>query len=87
MPVSGPIEDISPLTTRAAAIAGLGFAPLPDFIAKPALESGQLVSVLEEWVPRGGGIFAVYPHRRYLPVKIRVFVDFLVQWFRTHETD
>jgi DNA-binding transcriptional LysR family regulator len=27
-----------------------------------------------------GGIFAVYPHRRYLPAKFRVFVDFLVQW-------
>lgn len=85
VPVSGPLEANSPLTTRAAAIAGLGFAPLPDFIAKPALESGQLVAVLDDWVPRGGGIFAVYPHRRYLPVKIRVFVDFLAQWFRKHE--
>lgn len=85
VPVSGPLEANSPLTTRAAAIAGLGFATLPDFIAKPALESGQLVSVLDDWVPRGGGIFAVYPHRRYLPVKIRVFVDFLAQWFKKHE--
>jgi DNA-binding transcriptional LysR family regulator len=83
--VSGPIEANSPLTTRAAALADLGFAPLPDFIAAPALESGALVSVLDDWVPRGGGIFAVYPHRRYLPAKIRVFVDFLVQWFRQHD--
>lgn len=82
VPVSGPIEVNSPLATRAAAIAGLGFAPLPDFIAEPALESGSLVAVLDEWLPRGGGIFAVYPHRRYLPAKIRVFVDFLAQWFK-----
>lgn len=81
--VSGPIEVNSPIATRTAALAGLGFAPLPDFIADPALESGELVSVLDEWVPRDGGIFAVYPHRRYLPAKIRVFVDFLAQWFRT----
>jgi len=85
--VSGPIEANSPLTTRAAAVAGLGFAPLPDFIAQPALDSGQLVSVLDEWVPRGGGIFAVYPHRRYLPAKIRVFVDYLVQWFKQRDAD
>jgi len=83
--VSGPMEVNSPLATRAAAIAGLGFAPLPDFIAQPAIESGELVSVLEDWVPRGGGIFAVYPHRRYLPGKVRVFVDFLAQWFKAHE--
>lgn len=84
--VSGPIEVNSPLTTRAAAAAGLGFAPLPDFIAQPALDTGALVSVLDDWVPRGGGIFAVYPHRRYLPAKIRVFVDYLVQWFRHGES-
>src|SRR5690606_4340790 len=84
--VSGPLEANSPLTARAAAIAGLGFAPLPDFIAEPALESGELVRVLEDWVPRGGGIYAVYPHRRYLPAKIRVFVDFLVQWFKERAT-
>jgi DNA-binding transcriptional LysR family regulator len=86
VPVSGPLEVNSPLTTRAAAISGLGFAPLPDFIAKPALESGELESVLDGWMPRGGGIFAVYPHRRYLPAKIRVFVDYLAQWFKQRES-
>lgn len=85
VPVTGPLEANSPLTARAAAIAGLGFAPLPDFIAEPALASGELVPVLQEWLPRGGGIFAVYPHRRYLPAKIRVFVDFLAQWFKQRE--
>src|SRR5690606_18805411 len=57
VPVSGPLEANSPLTARAAAIAGIGYAPLPDFIAAPALAKGELVSVLEEWLPRGGGIF------------------------------
>lgn len=85
VPVSGPIEANSPLTTRAAACVGLGFAILPDFIAASALESGDLVAVLDEFAPQGGGIFAVYPHRRYLPAKIRVFVDFLARWFKENE--
>ena len=38
--------------------------------------------VLDDRMLKGGGIFAVYPHRRYLPAKVRVFVDFLVQWFK-----
>jgi len=83
--VSGPIEVNSPMTARAAAIAGLGFAILPDFIAAPEIEAGRLVSVLDDRMPSGGGIFAVYPHRRYLPAKVRVFVDFLVQWFRQRD--
>lgn len=80
--VSGPMEVNSPMTARTAAISGLGFAMLPDFIAEADLKNGNLVSVLEDYVMTGGGIFAVYPHRRYLPAKVRVFVDFLVQWFK-----
>ncbi len=80
--VSGPIEVNSPLTARAAAVSGLGFAMLPDFIAEPEIEAGRLVVTLDDRTFSGGGIFAVYPHRRYLPAKVRVFVDFLVQWFK-----
>lgn len=80
--VTGRMEVNSPLAARSAAVAGLGFVTLPDFIAEPALADGSLVAVLESFVPPGGGIFAVYPHRRYLPAKVRVFVDYLVQWFK-----
>ena len=83
--VSGPIEVNSPMTARAAAIAGLGFAILPDFIAQPAIDDGILVDFFDELMLAGGGIYAVYPHRRYLPAKVRVFVDYLVQWFKAHE--
>lgn len=85
--VTGRLEVNSPQSVRAAAVAGLGFATMPDFIARPALDDGTLVSVLEEFVPSGGGIYAVYPHRRYLPAKVRVFVDFLVQWFKARERE
>lgn len=83
--VSGPIEVNSPMAARAAAVSGLGFAILPDFIAAPDLASGRLVSLLDDRIQSGSGIFAVYPHRRYLPAKVRVFVDFLVQWFKNRE--
>jgi len=83
--VSGPIEVNSPMAARAAAVSDIGFAFLPDFIAAPEIAAGRLVSVLDDRLPKGGGIFAVYPHRRYLPAKVRVFVDFLVQWFRAHD--
>ena len=83
--VSGPIEVNSPMASRAAAVAGLGFAVLPDFIAQPEIMAGRLVPVLDDRILQGGGIFAVYPHRRYLPAKVRVLVDFLVQWFKAHE--
>ncbi len=84
VPVSGPLEVNSPIAARAAAVAGLGFAVLPDFIAAPEIAGGRLVPVLEDRILPGGGIFAVYPHRRYLPAKVRALVDFLAQWFKAH---
>jgi DNA-binding transcriptional LysR family regulator len=84
VPVSGPIEANSPLFSRQAALSGLGFAVMPDFVAAPEIASGRLVPVLEDWLPQGGGIFAVYPHRRYLPAKVRVLVDYLAQWFKAN---
>ncbi len=83
--VSGPIEVNSPLSARAAAVSGLGYAILPDFIAAPEIEAGRLLPLLEDRMLTGAGIFAVYPHRRYLPAKVRVFVDFLVQWFKDND--
>lgn len=80
--VSGPIEVNSPMAARTAALSGLGFAVLPDFIADPAIASGELVQVLQDNSPQGSGIYIVYPHRRYLPAKVRAMVTFLAQWFR-----
>jgi len=83
--VSGPIEVNSPMAVRAATLAGLGFAIIPDFIVTEDIAAGRLFCMLDEYLPEGGGIFAVYPHRRYLPAKIRVFVDFIAKWFKQRE--
>jgi DNA-binding transcriptional LysR family regulator len=83
--VAGPIEVNSPMAARAATLSGLGYALLPDFIAASDIAAGRLVAVLADRISRGGGIYVVYPHRRYLPAKVRVLVDFLVQWFKTRE--
>lgn len=80
--VGGRMEVNSPLAVRAAAVSGLGFAILPDFIAAPEIESGRLVSLLPQYIPDGSGIYVVYPHRRYLPAKVRVFVDYLARWLK-----
>lgn len=82
VPVTGRIEVNSPMTARAAAISGLGFAVLPDFIADPEVEAGRLVPLLQDNAANGAGIYAIYPHRRYLPAKVRAFVDYLARWLK-----
>ncbi|MCW4116373.1 LysR family transcriptional regulator [Aurantimonas sp. MSK8Z-1] len=80
--VSGRFTANSPVTVRAAAIAGLGYALSPEFVVRADLEAGRLVRVLEEFMPRDAGIYAVFPHRRHLPARVRVFVDYLAAWFK-----
>lgn len=61
-------------------IDGLGFAQLPHFLAKRGLESGELVSLYPYFRPPqpDSGVFAIYPKREYLPAKVRVFIEFLI---------
>ena len=87
IPVSGQMEVNSPLVARAACLSGLGFAIIPDFVVAHDIAEGRLVPVLDEWMPKDSGMFAVYPHRRYMPAKVRVFVDFLADWFRNNGSE
>lgn len=66
---------------RAAAVAGLGVALLPTFIVGDDLRAGRLRPLLTAYGTRQLSIYAVYPERRYLPAKVRAFVDFLVATF------
>lgn len=47
-----------------AAKAGFGFAYLPEEMVRPWIDSGELVSVLEDWCPVWPGFHLYYPNRR-----------------------
>ena len=64
---------------RVAALRGLGLVDLPSFLVGADIEAGTLVPVLQDFIRQDGGVYAVYPHARYLPPKIRVFIDFLAE--------
>ena len=79
--VAGPARVNSPVAAMQAALAGLGFAVLPTYLADPHIAEGRLVSVLEDRMPEGPSLQAVYPHRRHLAGKVRALIDHLVAWF------
>lgn len=63
---------------RDAALAGLGVALLPLFIAAPALREGRLVAVLPGIRPLSDTIYAVYPPTSHPGRKVRAVIDHLV---------
>lgn len=63
------------------AVAGDGIALAPDFVADVHLAAGRLQPLLTEFATAPRGIWAVYPHRRHLALRLRVLIDFLVARF------
>ncbi|MFL6798064.1 MAG: LysR family transcriptional regulator [Xanthobacteraceae bacterium] len=66
---------------RDAVVEGSGIALLPTFIAGPDLQSGRLRTVLDGYQAPQLDLCALYPPTQYLPLKVRVFIDFLVGQF------
>ncbi len=63
------------------ALQHLGIASLPGFTATRALQSGQLVRVLPDWLhltDYAGTAWLLYPPNRYLAAKLRAWIDFVV---------
>jgi DNA-binding transcriptional LysR family regulator len=66
---------------RHAALLGHGISMHPTYMVMQDLQEGRLVSVLPQFRPVGVDIYAVFPSRKNLPVRVRTFLDFLRQWF------
>lgn len=66
---------------RDAAIGGCGIALLPTFLAADALAGGRLRAFLSDYQAPPLALYAVYPPTRSLAVKVRLFIDFLVERF------
>lgn len=67
----------------AAALAGMGIAGLPSFMAEQPLRDGRLVRVLDDWHVATFSLFVGLPSRRHLPARTRAFRDFLLQAYGT----
>ena len=73
---------------RLATLSGLGVAMLPAWSVKEHLTAGTLERVLSNYQTTVSdldtGIYAVYLSRRNLPVKTRLFIDYLAEEFSKH---
>ena len=74
-------------TMLAAALAGLGIAGLPSFVAEAALRENTLERVLPQWHLSTTTLHAGMPTRQHVPARTRVFVDFLVRTFGGESRD
>ena len=85
IPMRGQIALDDENSYLAAAEAGLGVARIPAFVVKDALGRGSLELVLGDWFPEPAPLAVVYPQRRHLSGKVRVFVDWIAELFAEHD--
>ena len=74
---SGRAAANSPELLIRLACAGAGIAAVPDFFARPFLHRGALRRVLPGWSLPSHPVWVVFPGRKLMPAKTRVFIDML----------
>ncbi len=80
--VESAVRTNSSEVIREAVLAGMGIALRSTWDVGPEIDSGKLVIVLPEWHASSRvAVHAVYPSRRHLAHKVRVFMDFLGERF------
>lgn len=79
--VSGRTLISSAIALQQCAIAGMGLALLPNWLIDEDLRTGSLIDVFPDYAVTATDFstaaWLVYPSRAYVPLKVRVFIDFL----------
>jgi DNA-binding transcriptional LysR family regulator len=81
VPVFGSLRANSGDALLASALEGRGIILEPEFVVREALASGALVRLMRDYAWSRRSLYVVYVNRRYLPVNIRSFVDYLAEYY------
>ncbi|MBB3656470.1 DNA-binding transcriptional LysR family regulator [Rhizobium sp. BK650] len=71
-----------PAAMRGAALLGLGVTLISKPDALAYLDSGELIRLVPSWYVDIGPISIYYANKRLLPLKTRVFIDFVIEGFQ-----
>ena len=75
--MTGTFQSDSGDTNLEVALSGLGITALPIWMVNEHLQSGKLVQLLTNYKGDSIPFNAIYPQNRYVPLKVRCFVEFL----------
>ena len=73
----GPLDCSDGQVLHDWCLAGLGIAWRSTWEVEGEVASGQLVEVLADFAAPANGIYAVFPQRKHLPLRVRLWIDFL----------
>ena len=74
---AGPLDCSDGQVLHDWCLAGYGIAWRSTWEVESEISAGQLVAVLEDYSAPPNGIYAVFPQRKHLPLRVRLWIDFL----------
>lgn len=74
---NGPMDCSDGQVLHDWCLAGYGIAWRSTWEVEAEIQAGRLVEVLADYAAPPNGIYAVFPQRKHLPLRVRLWVDFL----------
>lgn len=88
--VAGKLRTGNVLALLSGALSGLGMIMVHEWMVRSQIEAGALARVLQDYtvspISTDADLHVVYPSSRGMSLKVRVFVDFLIQLFGGKQT-
>lgn len=76
---SGPLDCSDGQVLHDWCLRGLGLAWRSTWEVESDIAAGRLTAVLEDFAAPPNGIYAVFPQRKHLPLRVRLWIDFIKQ--------
>ena len=73
----GPLDCSDGQVLHDWCLAGYGIAWRSTWEVEAEIVAGRLVALLEDFAAPPNGIYAVFPQRKHLPLRVRLWIDFL----------
>lgn len=79
--VSSRIAVNNPRAVKEVVLAGGGVGLIPEIVVRDDIKAGKLVHVMADYKTFEFGLFAIYPHRKFVAKKVKTFIEFLFEKF------
>ncbi|MFI5342914.1 MAG: LysR family transcriptional regulator [Chlamydiales bacterium] len=66
------------------ALDDLGIIKVHYYMVQELLQKGKLIELLSSYIERSIPLYVAYPKRRFIPSKVRCFIDFVVEMLKFH---
>ena len=78
---SGPLDCSDGQVLHEWCLAGFGIAWRSIWEVEADIAAGRLVSLLDDYAAAPNGIYAVFPQRKHLALRVRLWIDFLKEQY------